>query len=419
LSTALAQRTSRVSKRDWENIVRKFVQPVVFAAAMAIASCTWASPPAGPDPLHAGAFAVLHTFVGSKSADGAFPNWGVVRGPDGAFYGATIGGGVDDTGTVYRVTAEGSETVLHTFDVDADGANPNRRAILASDGRLYGTTTIGGSGGAGTLYRLNPDGSGFEVVYPFDFGQQDYLASPQRITQGDDGTIFGIAEGGLGNGGIFAVSADGTYRTVHQFAADGSEGYFPISLLVGPDGTLWGTTTDGGKAHGGVAWHIGADGALKIVHSFTSGDGQQPKLFLTSTDGAFYGTASIGGPFGGGTIFRMTPAGKVSVVYGFGSGAFEGYYPAGLVRGRDGSLYGATQSGGKNGGSGTVYRLSPKGRLTILHDFGARFANGLAPWSDGLAVGDDGSLYGVCGEGGMADFPEYPDGMGNVFRVTP
>lgn len=309
-------------------------------------------------------------------------------------------------------------TIIHDFDDATEGGYPHRRPIVTADGRLVGTARVG-PGGGGTVYRVHADGTGFEVLYAFNDLGVPALFFPDRLAQASDGTIYGVVRGDLGNDAIFAIAPDGTFRVAHDFAVDGSEAYGPISLVADATGGVWGTSSYGGTANYGAAWHISSTGAFNVVHNFTSADGSSPELWLLSADGSLYGTAFNGGPYGSGTIFHMTPAGQVDVVYGFGRHASEGYAPVGLLRTGDGTFYGVTEQGGEKGGLGTVYRLSPSGILTTLHDFGASFGNGNYPTSDGLAIGDDGSLYGTCSLGGLAETPDYVRGMGTVFRVVP
>jgi uncharacterized repeat protein (TIGR03803 family) len=396
----------------------EFAKLICVMAVTISPCCGWAASSTIPErPGHAGSFAVIHTFDDNKGKDGAVPNGGVLRGPDGAFYGVTSSGGPIDSsnGTLYRVDSSGKETVLHVFDVDVEGGGPVGPPVLSADGRLHGVTNYGGALGYGTVYDIDLDGSGLQVSYLF-FQGGDSLYEPGQLAQAEDGTLYGIAiQGGQGNGGVFAISPDGAYSVLHEFAADGSEGWLPLSIVTGADGTVWGTMDEGGTANGGVAWHLSGDGTFHVVRNFTNTIGREPSLWLAFPDGSFYGTTLSGGPNGNGTIFSMTRGGKIQTIYGFGGRPFEGNTPAGLLRSSDGTLYGVAQSGGKDGGKGTVYRLR-NGRLTILHAFGAVFANGTFP-TVGLAMDDDGYLYGACSNGGKANRQDI-DGMGTVFKLA-
>jgi uncharacterized repeat protein (TIGR03803 family) len=166
------------------------------------------------------------------------------------------------------------------------------------------------------------------------------------------------------------------------------------------------------------------------LHSFNGTDGANPNRPLAqATDGNLYGTAFFGGangpceynppPDGCGTIFKITPSGRLTTLYSFcsQSGCTDGSEPtAGLVQSIDGSLYGTTEFGGANDsctlngmGCGTVFKISPSGTLTTLHSFDS--ADGANP-SAGLVRTTDGNLYGTTFYGGA-------NGGGTIFKITP
>lgn len=101
----------------------------------------------------AGAFSTVYTLNGA-TGDGFYPYAGLVEAVDGNFYGTTHDGGAYGKGTLFRLTPNGGYTVLLSFDGFAVGANPESALIEGSEGSLYGTTTTGGTGGAGTIFRL-------------------------------------------------------------------------------------------------------------------------------------------------------------------------------------------------------------------------------------------------------------------------
>jgi uncharacterized repeat protein (TIGR03803 family) len=143
------------------------------------------------------------------------------------------------------------------------------------------------------------------------------------------------------------------------------------------------------------------------LHSFNSTDGSSPEAPLTqSSDGNFYGTTYNGGTEGYGTVFKMTPAGKLTTLHIFGDPDGRAI-TAGLVQDARGNFYGATTLGGVNG-YGSVYSITPQGSVTILHAFGA--TDGASP--NALALGTDGNLYGTTISGGA-----HTDGI--LFEVTP
>jgi len=133
-----------------------------------------------------------------------------------------------------------------------------------------------------------------------------------------------------------------------------------------------------------------------------------PKGGLTlGTDGNFYGTTDGGGAYLFGTIFKMTPTGSLTVLHDFGSGLdLDGGFPyASPVEGNDGNFYGTTLGSTY----GTIYKITPSGDLTSLHHF--TFTDGSNP-SGPLVLGDDGNFYGTTSNGGSS-------GAGVVYKITP
>ncbi|WP_374567605.1 choice-of-anchor tandem repeat GloVer-containing protein [Ideonella sp.] len=121
-------------------------------------------------------------------------NGDLVDGHDGSFY-LTINSG-DNTpdGSVLRVSPEGQTTVLHLFN-GADGSHPTSAPIRAKDGWLYGTCATGGTHGQGVIYRLQPDGGSYEVLYHFD-GEARGGWPHSGLLQASDGRLYGRASGG-------------------------------------------------------------------------------------------------------------------------------------------------------------------------------------------------------------------------------
>jgi uncharacterized repeat protein (TIGR03803 family) len=99
-----------------------------------------------------GVLATIYSFKGGN--DGGGPEAGLVQGSDGNFYGTTSGGGAGGFGTVFKISTNGALTTLYSFTGGNDGALPVAALVQGSDGNFYGTTSAGGAGGAGTVFRL-------------------------------------------------------------------------------------------------------------------------------------------------------------------------------------------------------------------------------------------------------------------------
>jgi uncharacterized repeat protein (TIGR03803 family) len=103
-----------------------------------------------------GKLTTLHNFCGqAQCADGSHPFAGLIQATDGNFYGTTSNGGANGLGTIFRLTPQGALSTLHSFAGYPDGGNPYAGLFQATDGNLYGTTTTGGTSGAGTVFRLS------------------------------------------------------------------------------------------------------------------------------------------------------------------------------------------------------------------------------------------------------------------------
>ncbi len=324
-------------------------------------------------------------------------------------------------------------TVLHSFSGGTDGQQPQAALVQASDGLLYGTTYMGGSNNAGTIFKVSPDGSGNTSIYHFPRNPSNPggLSYPSGLIQGTDGALYGAsAGGGTGLGSVFRINTDGSgFTTLHVFSQAQHSGYQPSAALIqASDGNLYGTTALGGDYAQGTVFKMQTDGGGFVqLHSLGGpGDAQQPQAPLVQgLDGFFYGTtplggvSTVGGISGFGAIFKISTNGSETVLHSFLPTGGDGQYPfGGLVQGKDGTLYGVTQQGGStssggNTGFGIVFRLNPDGSdYAILHKFDPRLGgDGEYPWP-GLVIGNDGALYGTAERGGSND-------AGVVFKLNP
>jgi uncharacterized repeat protein (TIGR03803 family) len=203
---------------------------------------------------------VLYNFTGGFEQDEGDPAGGVIFGPDNNLYGTTEGAGAG-SGTVFQLSRSGdnwTETTIHNLSYD-EGAYPIAGLAVDNAGNLYGGTVRGGSGDAGTIFKMSRDGANwdFSVIHNF-VGVAGPYASP---TVDVAGNVYGTAinTGQYGYGVVFELSPTGsgwTYNVLHDFTG-GADGAFPMSqVTIGPDGTLYGTTEGGGTYGWGVVWKI-------------------------------------------------------------------------------------------------------------------------------------------------------------------
>jgi uncharacterized repeat protein (TIGR03803 family) len=402
-----------------------------------------------------GNLTVLHSF--DERTTGSIPERGVIQGRDGNLYGTTFNGGAFGEGTLFRATTAGQVTVLRSFDPSWEGSHPSARLTQGRDGALYGTTTWGASGGAGTAFRADTSGGltilhAFEVNatgrYPagalLEVGNGVFYGTAARggpygpgtifrinhpggaqllhgfmpgpgtlplggLMQASDGHFYGTTRqrGGWDAGALFRLTAGGSLRRLYSF--DGAAGYLPsAALLESDDGWLYGTAEGGGANGAGSVFRTTRQGQIELMHSFARVDGEDPQSALVrGSDGYFYGTTCWGGSRSGGTVYRMDDRASVTVV-----GAFDyenGACPsAAVVEEDDGAFYGTTYLGGP-GGNGTIFRMERSGQITVVHAFSS--ATGLWPLAP-LVKGADGFLYGTAYGGGA-------HGFGTVFRLEP
>lgn len=362
----------------------------------------------------------LHTFNGPGTY-GAFPYTALTAGRDGAWYGTTASGGLG-FGTLFRITPSGQMLTLFRFN-GANGGSPRGALTLGTDGSFYGTTQSGGRGNSGTVFRFTPGGHLVTLLhFPAADGSGKNMggAAPEAaiVQAATDGSMYGVTSRGgqFGGGVVFRLPVGGGIQIVHEFA--GPEGFSPVGPLVQAGGSLYGVTFSGGLSDQGTIFRINAHGAVLLLHSFNGAYGAYPFAGLTlGRDGALYGTTYAGG-LGYGTAYKITPSGRFTTLHKFSQDGHGTYPFAGLTLGADGSFYGTTAYGGENEsdgdlGGGTVFQMTPAGRVTSLYKFRGD-AHGSTPFG-GVVIGPSGFLYGTTAYGGVVP-GSYGDGT--VYRLA-
>lgn len=384
--------------------------------------------------------------------DGLQPFAGLITDKAGALYGTTSEGGTGFSGTVFKLTppARGqtnwTRTVLYNFLGSPDGFYPVAGLVIDKAGALYGTTATGGVNNAGTVFKLTPPARGQTawtetVLYSFAFAGGDGVAPYGGVVMDRTGALYGTTVGGGSSslGTVFKLTPPARGQTAWSEAVlysftgvpDGANTY--ASLIRDSSGALYGTTHYGGlndvgtvfkltpPARGQTAW------SESVLYSFgaTSDDGIGPYAALVmDKGGALYGTTIDGGaaPFVGGTVFKLTPpargqtAWSEQILFGSFFSGTNGYHPyASLILDASGALYGTTADGGSFS-HGTVIKLTPppKGQTdwseAVLYSFAGPTLDGEEPLAN-LVMDKSGALYGTTYMGGT-------DNVGTVFKLT-
>ena len=411
--------------------------------------------------LPAQTFTTLHSFDGT---DGQNPYSGLVQATNGDFYGTTQTGAdncvpygfANGCGAVYRITPSGS---LTPYSLDgADGAIAYAGLVQVTNGDLYGTVQLAGVNGGGTVFKMTLGGT-LTALYSFPWScAQSPCTAPDGalpyagLVQATNGDLYGTTEYGssrncspYGCGTVFKFTPSGTLTKLYSFCTQSGcpDGSLPQGGLVqASNGDFYGTTANGGVANAGTfgngagtVFKITPTGTLTTLYSFCtqSGcpDGAIPYAGLVqATNGDLYGTTQLGGTNSAGTVFKITPSGKLTTLYSFcsQSGCTDGYYPdVSLVQATDGNFYGTTEYGGSDncdsayGGCGTVFKITPGGTLTTLYSFCAQSGctDGYTP-SAVVFQATNGDLYGTTVYGGANDTctTQLPPGCGTIFSLS-
>lgn len=315
----------------------------------------------------AGAERVAYSF-GNQTNDGSYPYGNLIE-ANGTLYGTTAdsAGGVCSSstcGTVYQVGAPYVASTLVTFSTSTNanvGFQPVA-GLVSAGSKLYGTTAAGGVYKAGTVWSVTTAGTSFTILYAFGASQNDGTRPTTPLTLlGSE--LYGVtAYGGrYGRGTIFRISTGtGTPAILYSFGQQAHDGAQPAAPLINVNGTLYGTTSRGGRYGKGTVFSYAiSHGTLVTLHSFGKGqDGDTPLGRLLPFQRRLYGTTSNGGGAGTGTVFSIRKDGMDErVVYSFGGGTDGANPQAGLVA-IGNTLYGTTLNGGPIG-KGTVFAIQP------------------------------------------------------------
>ncbi len=273
----------------------------------------------------------------------------------------------------HSVSCPWNETVVYRFQNCANLFEPQDGVALDQAGNIFGAPTYGGLGcqddnfGGGGVFELTPSQGGwnYQIIHLFS-GNPDGCTPLGTVMVDQAGNIFGTTTvcGANGDGSVYEVSPSGSgwnESIVHSF--DGSDGRDSWAGLISDSaGNLYGTTVYGGSNNSGVVFELSPSNGsytYSVLYNFSGGSGSLSPLSM-DTAGNLYGVKYTGGVNDLGLIFRLTPGSggwTFTDLHDF-SGS-DGSYPVGsLALDADGSLYGTTEDGGANG-YGVIWEVTP------------------------------------------------------------
>ncbi len=390
----------------------------LYAACTALASLSGlvATAPMG----RAASFTTLYNFASSANGEGNIVSTPVVL--DNVLYGSTDLGGTGGAGdgTIFKFDlASGKETTLVDF-TGTSGTNPGQAgsgplSIVGST--VYGSAIVGGKGdgthgeGLGIVWKLNEVSEQEHVFHAFDDKRGGFPLS--GVTPAG-GVFYGATDIGGPNetGTLFKLDSSGKLTLLYAFP-DTTIGCSPQAGVVLVGTILYGTTSACGAGTGTVFSFNLKTSQASVLHIFDSNNqGTAGARALLVHDGALYGTTGEDGGSGGagpGTLFKVALASKQYTLMHTFGGAGDGANPGSGLTLLNGLLYGVTQNGGSSG-SGTIYSFDPvTGSEAVVHSFSGG-GGGDSP--DAGLFAYKGALYGSTTDANTDD-------RGTLFRFVP
>jgi uncharacterized repeat protein (TIGR03803 family) len=275
-----------------------------------------------------GTVTTLYSFCSQANCtDGSYPAAKLLQGLNGNLYGVAAYGGTTGFGTIFEVTKSGVLRTLYNFCSQSnctDGSIPFGSLVQAKDGTFYGTTAAGGAYGNyqyGTVYRLMPNGK-LTTIYSFcslkDCADGYYLTS--GVLLASNGKLYGttvwggpylsLCNNGTGCGTIFEIAQGGKLTTLYNFCSkpNCADGDLPLApLMQASNGEIYGSTPYGGERGYGTVFQLTLKGKLTTIHDFAYTDGSESfDALMQAADGSLYGATLAGGSSGWGTVFRIS-----------------------------------------------------------------------------------------------------------------
>lgn len=337
---------------------------------------------------------------------GSQPAGTLVRDPvDGQLWGTTSSGGTGGWGTVYKITTAGVHTLLASFTGQTGivpGASPRGGMALSAAGPFQAVTSAGAAGNLGQAFKVASAGT-FTALAAVSL-PNGWNPSGAPVASGNGELLFPMAAGGTGGGGNL-ISLSITGNVTIAAALGGTLGSMPDGALnSAAGGVFYGVTARGGASSRGTLFRYtpGSGAALILAYTTSSGSLAEGPL-VPGADGLFYGVGREGGASSRGALYKVTTAGVRTRLASFSgtAGAVPGGKPRGpLALASDGNFYGLTEDGGSSVTGGVIFRLTSAGVYSVISHFNA---SGARSPMGGFVIGNDGLLYATTSAGGAAN----------------
>jgi len=347
--------------------------------------------------LSLSSYSVLTSF---STAIGTNPQTPLIQASNGKIYGTTLAGGSGSGGVIYEYDLSTSTfSVVFNYTAAVTGNQPVGGIVQASNGKIYGTTNVGGANNLGVLFEFNPTGNTYSVLSTM---ASTLGGNPQAsLTQAANGKIYGTTRvGGANNLGTLFEFDPGTNIHTKLFDFSATNGTFPLSAVTqATNGLLYGLTSAGGTQSVGVLYdyNISLNSYTKKIEFNTSSGGIPNGTLLHAANDKLYGLSSAGGTSTVGVIFEYDMSlnaytKKIDLT------AVNGSQPSGgLIQAANGKLYGMTRLGGLSS-LGTIFEYD-YALNTYTKKINLTAVNGSQPYGS-LCLASNGKMYGLTNLGG-------------------